>query len=58
MTYMGGGIAPSFLPSTLYGVERAASPPPPGHFTPKERAPGTHRIVSRVGPKTDHDSVE
>jgi hypothetical protein len=35
-----GGVAPPFLTSALGGGEWSASCP--GHFTPGERAPGTH----------------
>jgi hypothetical protein len=37
-----GGIAPPFLTSALDGGERSTSSP--GHFTPRERAAGTHWI--------------
>jgi hypothetical protein len=40
--YWGGGIVPVTLTSELDGGER--SPSRPGHFTPMERALGTHCV--------------
>jgi hypothetical protein len=51
-----GGIAPPFLTSALDGGEWSASRP--CHFTPGERAPGTHCIGGWVGPRTGLDDVE
>jgi hypothetical protein len=51
-----GGIAPPFLTSTLDGGEWLASRS--SHFTPGEKAPGTHRIGGWVGPRTGLDDVE
>jgi hypothetical protein len=45
-----------FLTSALAGGEWSASHP--CHFTPGERAPGTHWIGSWVGPRTGLDDVE
>jgi hypothetical protein len=45
-----------FLTSALDGGEWSASHP--GHFTPEERAPGTHCIGGWVGPRTGLDDVE
>jgi hypothetical protein len=50
-----GGIAPSFLISTLDGGEWSASRP--GRFITTERAPCTHWIGSWVGPRTGLDAV-
>jgi len=40
----------AFFTSALVGGELSASRP--GHFTPKERAPGTHWIGGLMGPRT------
>jgi hypothetical protein len=45
----------AFLTSALDGGEWSASRP--GHFTPKERAPGTHWIGSLVGPRASLDAM-
>jgi hypothetical protein len=45
----------AFLTSALDGGEWSASRP--GRFTPKERAPGTHRIRGWVGPRAVPDAV-
>jgi hypothetical protein len=45
-----------FLTSTLVGGEWSASRP--SHFTPGERAPGTHLVGGWVGLRTDLDDVE
>jgi hypothetical protein len=51
-----GGIAlHAFLASALDGGEWSASRP--GHFTPRERAPGTHRIGGWVGLRAGLDAV-
>jgi hypothetical protein len=42
-----------FLTSVLVGVERSSSRP--GHFTPGEKAPGTHWIGSWVDPRAGLD---
>jgi hypothetical protein len=54
----GGFIDPRTLlvTSELDGGEWSASRP--GRFTPWERAPDTHWIEGRVGPRTDLDVVE
>jgi hypothetical protein len=44
-----------FLTSAVVGGEWSASPP--GHFTPGERALGTHWIGGSVGPRTGLDDV-
>jgi hypothetical protein len=44
-----------FLTSALDGGEWSASRP--GHFTPRERAPGTHGIGGWVGPRAGPDAV-
>jgi hypothetical protein len=44
-----------FLTSALVGGECSASRP--SHFTPGERAPGTHWIGGLVGPRADVDDV-
>jgi hypothetical protein len=41
--------------SALDGGESSASRP--GRFTPRERAPGTHCIGGRVGPRAVLDTV-
>jgi hypothetical protein len=43
------------LTLTLEGVEWSASQP--GHFTPRERAPGIHWIGGWVGPRAILDVV-
>jgi hypothetical protein len=43
------------LTSALDGGEWSASRP--GRFTPRERAPGTHWIGGRVGPRAVLDAV-
>jgi hypothetical protein len=43
------------LTSVLDGVEWSASIP--GHFTPRERDPGTHGIGGSVGPRASLDAV-
>jgi hypothetical protein len=43
------------LTSALDGGEWSASSP--GRFTPRERAPGTHWIEGRVGPRAVLDGV-
>jgi hypothetical protein len=45
-----------FLTSALVGGEWSASRP--GHFTPGERAPGTHWIGGWVDPRAGLDDVE
>jgi len=51
-----GGIAPIHsLTSALDGGEWSASCP--GHFTPRERDPGTHWIGGWVGPRASLDMV-
>jgi hypothetical protein len=50
-----GGIAAAFLTSALDGDEWSASPP--GRFTPRERARGTHWIGGWVGPRAVLDVV-
>jgi hypothetical protein len=45
-----------FLTSALVGGEWSASRP--GHFTPWERAPGTHWTGGWVGPRAGLDDVE
>jgi hypothetical protein len=45
-----------FLTSALAGGEWSASRP--GCFTPKERAPGTHRIGGWVDPRAELDNME
>jgi hypothetical protein len=45
-----------FLTSALVGGEWSASRP--GRFTPWERAPGTHRIGSWMGPRVALDDME
>jgi hypothetical protein len=47
-----GGIAPPFLTSALDGGEQSASCPD------RERAPGTHWIRGRVGPRASLDTLE
>jgi hypothetical protein len=44
------------LTSALVGGEWSVSCP--DHFTPKERAPSTHRIGGWVGPRAGLDDVE
>jgi hypothetical protein len=51
-----GGIAPPFLTSALDGGEWSASRT--CHFTPGEKAPGTHWIGGHVGPRAGLDAVE
>jgi len=46
-------IAPHIFISALDGRELSASRP--GRFTPRERAPGTHRIGGWVGPRVGMD---
>jgi hypothetical protein len=55
--YWGSGvIAPLiFLTSALDGGEWSASLP--GHFTPRERAPGTHWIGGWMGSRAGLDAV-
>jgi hypothetical protein len=43
------------LTSALAGGEWSASCP--GHFTPRERAPGTHWIGGWVGPRATLDTM-
>jgi hypothetical protein len=51
-----GGIAPFIsLTTALDGGEWSASRH--GHFTPRERAPSTHWIGGRVGPRAALDAV-
>jgi hypothetical protein len=45
-----------FLTSTLIGGEWSASRP--GHFTPGERAPGTHWIGGWVDPRAGQEDME
>jgi hypothetical protein len=45
-----------FLTSALVEVEWSASLP--GRFTPRERAPGNHRMGGWVDPRADLDDVE
>jgi hypothetical protein len=45
-----------FLTSALVGGEWSSSRT--SHFTPKETAPGTHRIGGWVGPRAGLDNVE
>jgi hypothetical protein len=45
-----------FLTSALVGGEWSASCP--GHFSPRERVPGTHWIGGQVGPRAGLDDVE
>jgi hypothetical protein len=45
-----------FLTSALAGGEWSASRP--CHFTPGERAPGTHWIGDWVGPRASLDDIE
>jgi hypothetical protein len=45
-----------FLTSALVRGEWSASCP--GHFTPEERAPGTHWIGGWVGPRTSLDDIQ
>jgi hypothetical protein len=45
-----------FLISALVGGEWSASRP--GHFTPGEKAPGTHYIGGWVGPRAGLDNVD
>jgi hypothetical protein len=49
-------MAPLFLTSALDGSEWSASHP--GCFIPRERAPGTHWIGSRVGLRAGLDTGE
>jgi hypothetical protein len=56
MYWGSGGVVPQFLTSVLDGGEWSASCP--GHFTPRERAPGTHSIGGWVGPKAVLDVVK
>jgi hypothetical protein len=51
-----GGIAPSFLTSTLDGNEQSASQP--DHFTYRGRVPGTHRTGGWVTTRVSRDAVE
>jgi hypothetical protein len=51
-----GGIAPPFLTSALNGGEWSASRP--CHFTPVDRALGTHWIRGWVGPTSGLDAME
>jgi hypothetical protein len=55
-TYWGsGGIAPRILDfGTRWGEWSALRP---GHFIPRERAPGTHWIWGWVGPRTGLNTV-
>jgi hypothetical protein len=51
-----GSIAPRILlTSALDGGEWSVSRP--GHFTTRERAPGTHRIGGCVGPRAGLEAV-
>jgi hypothetical protein len=50
-----GGIAPRIPTSALDGGEWSTSCP--GRFTPRERAPGTHRTGGWVGPRIGLDAV-
>jgi hypothetical protein len=50
-----GGKAPLFLTLALDGEWSASRP---GHFTLGEKAPNTHRIGGRVGPKAGVDAVK
>jgi hypothetical protein len=45
-----------FLTSAL--VERQFPALRPGRFTPEEKAPGTHCIGGRMGPRTGLEEVE
>jgi hypothetical protein len=54
-TWGSGGIAPPFLTLALDGGEQSASQP--GHFTPRERMPGTNWIGGWVGPRAGLDAV-
>jgi hypothetical protein len=45
-----------FLASALVGGEWSGSHP--GHFTPRQRAPGTHWIEGSVDPRSGLDDVE
>jgi hypothetical protein len=45
-----------FLTSAIVGGKWSASRP--DRFTPRERAPGTHRIGGWVGPRADLDDME
>jgi hypothetical protein len=49
------GTAPRILSSAIDGDEWSVSRP--GRFTPRERAPGTHWIGGRVGPRVGLDAV-
>jgi hypothetical protein len=51
-----GGIASSFLTSTLDGGEWSASRP--CRFTPEERVSGSHWIGGWVDPKAGQDDME
>jgi hypothetical protein len=51
-----GGIAQPFLTAALNGDEWSASSP--SCFTLRERAPSTHWIGDRVGPRASLDAVE
>jgi hypothetical protein len=55
-TWGSGGIPPPLLTAALDGGEW--SPSRPGHFTPKEIAPGVHWIGGWVGPRSSPDAVE
>jgi hypothetical protein len=50
-----GGIAPCILTSPLDGGVWSASRS--GHFTPRERAPGTRWLDGWVGPRAGLDTV-
>jgi hypothetical protein len=49
-------IVPLFLTLAVNEDEWSASRP--GHFTPGERAPGTHSIGGKVRPRASLDIVE
>jgi hypothetical protein len=53
-TWVRGGIAPPFSTSALDGGEWSASRP--GRFTPRGKAPSTHRLGGWVGPRTGLDN--
>jgi hypothetical protein len=50
------GIAPPFFTLSLDGGEWSALCP--GHFTPREREPGTHWIGGWVGTRAGLDTME
>jgi hypothetical protein len=50
-----GGVTPPFLTSTQDGSQSSALRS--GHFTSRERAPGTHWIRGWVGPRAGLDAV-